>query len=109
MDGKDEVTQMLNWQRSQWETLTAREKEVARYAACGLRNHEIAARMTLELSTVRTYMQWVFVKLGVRSRVQLTLVALMTGLIDANTVVALWRQYAPEACGPNGMEGSGCD
>jgi len=108
MDGKNEVTQMLDWQRSRLDTLTEREREIARYAACGLRNHEIASRMTLNLSTVRTYMQWVFVKLGVRSRVQLTLVALLVGLIDSTMVVALWQQYAPEACGPN-SEVIGCD
>ena len=101
MDGENEVMQMLDWQRSRIDTLTAREQEIARYAACGLRNHEIAARTALELSTVRTYMQWIFVKLGIRSRVQLTLVALLTGLIDSTMIVALWQQYAPEACGPN--------
>lgn len=100
--------QMLDWQQSRLEMLTPREREIARYASCGLRNYEIAERMTLEPTTVRTYMQSVFTKLGVRSRVQLTLVALLTGLIDLTMIVALWQQYAPEACGPT-MEMTGCD
>jgi hypothetical protein len=55
--------------------------------------------MGIETSTVRTYLQWIFVKLGVRTRVQLALVAVMVGVVDGEMVVRAWERYAPEVLG----------
>lgn len=93
------IAQVVAWQREQVATLAPREREVAQLAACGLRNHEIALAMEIETSTVRTYLQWIFTKLGVRSRAQLAVVALLTGLVDAGMVVRAWQMYAPEVMG----------
>ena len=95
----DEVMQVIAWHRRRVESLTPREREVAQHVACGLRNHEVAQAMTLDVTTVCTYMWHIFNKLGVKSRSQLTAVALLTGLVDAAMVVSLWAQYAPEVMG----------
>ena len=63
------------------EPLTAREREIVRHVALGLRNAEVAARLTISEDTVKTHLNNVFQKLGVRDRVQLTLYALRRGLI----------------------------
>jgi DNA-binding NarL/FixJ family response regulator len=52
--------------------LTPRELEVARLAAHGLRDPEIAARLQLSPYTVKQYLRAVYGKLGVRSRIALT-------------------------------------
>jgi DNA-binding CsgD family transcriptional regulator len=93
------IDQVMGWQRGRVGTLAPRELEVVRLAACGLRNWEIAAEMGIETSTVRTYLQWIFVKLGVRTRVQLALVAVMVGVVDGEMVVRAWERYAPEVLG----------
>jgi DNA-binding CsgD family transcriptional regulator len=54
-----------------WESLTPTELEVARYAASGLTNPEIAERMFISPGTVRTHLSHVFVKLGLRNRSEL--------------------------------------
>lgn len=48
--------------------LTPREREVMRYVAEGLTNHEIAAALVVELGTVRKHLEHVYEKLGVHSR-----------------------------------------
>ena len=63
------------------EPLTAREREIVRHVALGLRNAEVATRLAIREDTVKTHLNNVFQKLGVRDRVQLTLYALRRGLI----------------------------
>lgn len=51
--------------------LTPRESEVARLAAQGLSNREIAQELFLSTDTVKAALKRVFAKLGIRSRAQL--------------------------------------
>jgi DNA-binding NarL/FixJ family response regulator len=63
------------------EPLTARESEIVRYVAVGLRNAEVAHRLAITEGTVKIHLNNIFGKLDVRDRVQLTLYALRTRLI----------------------------
>lgn len=51
--------------------LTPAEREVARRAARGLDNDEIAAELSISRSTVRTHLRHIFEKLGITSRTKL--------------------------------------
>ena len=52
--------------------LTPRESEIVRYVAVGMRNAEVAARLSLSESTVKTHLTNIFQKLGIRDRIELT-------------------------------------
>ncbi|MBN8867261.1 MAG: hypothetical protein J0H98_06880 [Solirubrobacterales bacterium] len=54
--------------------LTPREMEIARLAASGARNCEIAESLHIESGTVKVHMHNVYAKLGINSRVHLALV-----------------------------------
>jgi two-component system NarL family response regulator len=56
--------------------LTVRESEIARHVATGLRNAEIAHRLSVTEGTIKTHLNNIFQKLGVRDRVELALYAL---------------------------------
>ncbi len=56
-------------------TLTQRELEVLRLVGAGLGNKEIASRLGLSMSTVRTHLNNAYEKLGLESRVELALYA----------------------------------
>ncbi len=60
------------------DVLTPQEAQIARLAASGERNHDIAAQMYITTSTVEYHLRKVFVKLGVSSRTQLAQVDLPT-------------------------------
>jgi DNA-binding NarL/FixJ family response regulator len=64
--------------------LTRREREIVRHVARGMRNAEVAERLGVTEGTVKTHLNNVFQKLGVRDRVELTLYAVRTGLASAN-------------------------
>jgi DNA-binding CsgD family transcriptional regulator len=53
--------------------LTKREREVVALAVDGVRNREIARRLSLSEHTVKNYLFSIFGKLGVSSRLELTL------------------------------------
>lgn len=55
--------------------LTRREQQVSDLAVTGLRDHEIADRLSLSNHTVKQYLKAVYSKVGVRSRVELTSLA----------------------------------
>jgi DNA-binding NarL/FixJ family response regulator len=62
-------------------TLTERELQVLRLIAQGLSNHEIAARLVVADTTVKTHVNRILSKLAVTSRVQLAVLAYETGLM----------------------------
>jgi DNA-binding NarL/FixJ family response regulator len=53
--------------------------EIARHVATGLRNAEIAERLSVAEGTIKTHLNNIFQKLGVRDRVELALYALREG------------------------------
>jgi two-component system NarL family response regulator len=63
------------------EPLTAREREIVRHVAQGLRNAEVGKRLFITEETVKAHLNNIFQKLRVRDRVQLTLYALRSGIV----------------------------
>lgn len=64
------------------EALTEREREILRLVGSGATNHEIAARLVVGESTVRTHVQHLQEKLGVDNRNQLVRYAVRIGLAE---------------------------
>lgn len=63
------------------EELTDREREVMALAAEGLTNEQIAQRLIVSVATAKTHVSRAMVKLGVRDRAQLVVLAYETGLV----------------------------
>jgi len=69
------------WGSAGSKQLTSREAEIVRLVATGLRNAEIASRLTITEATVKTHLTNIFEKLGLRDRVELTVYALRHGVV----------------------------
>jgi DNA-binding NarL/FixJ family response regulator len=63
--------------------LTAREREVVSLVACGLSNDEIASKLYVSVSTVKTHVARALMKLGARDRAQLVVFAYESGMVRA--------------------------
>lgn len=61
--------------------LSPRETDVVRMVASGLRNKEIALRLSISEGTVKSYLHAIYEKLDVHGRVELTLYAQENGLL----------------------------
>jgi len=68
------------WRSTGDSRLTVREGEIVRSVALGLSNAEVATRLGITEGTVKTHLNNIFKKLGVRDRVGLVLHALQMGL-----------------------------
>ncbi|MFI6801680.1 response regulator [Streptosporangium canum] len=62
--------------------LTVREREVVRLVAEGLSNDQIAARLVISPLTAKTHVTRALMKLNVRDRAQLVILAYETGLVQ---------------------------
>ncbi|PZG14843.1 response regulator transcription factor [Nonomuraea aridisoli] len=62
--------------------LTGREREVVRLVAEGLSNDQIASRLVISPLTAKTHITRALMKLNVRDRVQLVILAYETGLVQ---------------------------
>lgn len=65
------------------DALTPREKQVLRLLATGRSTREAAAQLTISPKTVETHRVRIYQKLGCKSAVELTRIAVRTGLIEA--------------------------
>lgn len=62
--------------------LSARELDVVRVVAAGATNREIAQALFISLSTVKTHLESIHAKLGVRNRLEIAAWAWGSGLMD---------------------------
>jgi DNA-binding NarL/FixJ family response regulator len=63
------------------EVLSRRETEIVKMVASGLRNKEIAMKLTIGEGTVKTHLHTIYEKLGVHGRVELAMYAIERGII----------------------------
>jgi ATP/maltotriose-dependent transcriptional regulator MalT len=78
------------------DSLTDREREVLELIAAGLSNREIAARMYVATSTIKSYTNSIFRRLGVSSRTQAVAEARALNLLPTSLAVAQ-PKVAPNA------------
>jgi DNA-binding NarL/FixJ family response regulator len=63
--------------------LTAREHDIVRCVANGMRNAQVGERLSITEATVKTHLNNIFQKLGLRDRLELARYAIRTGLVSA--------------------------
>ena len=78
------------------DTLTHRERVIARYVAFGFRSKYIAEIECVSERTVRTQLEMIYTKLGAIGRTQLAVLAVISGLVEPEAVVQAWQEHAPE-------------
>ena len=61
--------------------LTRREQEILACVASGMRNGEIASRLHVAESTVKTHLTSAYLKLGVKNRTQAAIATLSLGRV----------------------------
>jgi DNA-binding NarL/FixJ family response regulator len=76
---KDFTVPLLRKRPVAGEMLTPRETDIVRLVGQGLGNKEIARRLGVSVTTVRTHLSKVYDKVGTVSRVELALLAAQTG------------------------------
>jgi DNA-binding NarL/FixJ family response regulator len=74
--------------RSGWERLTVREREVLVLVSQGLRNREIGNRLFISEKTVRNHLSSIFRKLGVADRTHAAILAVRRDLEDGKRLEA---------------------
>jgi DNA-binding NarL/FixJ family response regulator len=74
-------TEFARQESSRGKELTPRECEIIRYVASGMRNTEVGERLSITESTVKTHLNNIFQKLGLRDRLELTHYAIKTGMV----------------------------
>ena len=78
------LTDVVDRERARGElsaTLTARELDIVRMVAQGLRNRGIGERLSITESTVKVHLHNIYQKLGVEGRLELVLVAQQKGIV----------------------------
>lgn len=63
------------------DAITPREREIIRQVAMGLRNAEVAERLAISEVTVKSHLNNIFQKLGLRGRTELALYAIRMGIV----------------------------
>jgi DNA-binding NarL/FixJ family response regulator len=86
-----EVVQDLLYQKTlgpapqELQALTQRERDVLTLVAQGSTNNEIATTLCLSESTVKSHMQHVLAKLGLRNRLEVAIYAYEVGLVQVGS------------------------
>jgi len=74
-------TEFARQESSSGKELTPRESEIVRYVCSGMKNIDVAERPAITESTVKTHLNNIFQKLGLRDRLELTHYAIKTGMV----------------------------
>ncbi|MBK8188968.1 MAG: helix-turn-helix transcriptional regulator [Vampirovibrionales bacterium] len=89
----------LAWMKMRVASLSSRERDAVKYAACGLKNAEIAQVMRIKAPGVRFLLYSAFDRLGVASRSQLAGLTILTDMLTHSDVLAVWCKHKPEMFG----------